>query len=122
MQKRGTKVRSNAPPALGSVQASGAPNPKRVAAGKRNRQKSKGLTPAGRAKLREAALRNQPWRFSTGPRTAEGKAKVALNGKRRQLGPISTTEIRADLAQLRGLIRDMRANRNLVEGIVVSIP
>ena len=39
----------------------------------------KGLTPAGRERLRRAAARNRPWRFSTGPRTPEGKARSRAN-------------------------------------------
>ena len=50
------------------------PNPRRVAAGRLNRAKCQGLTEAGRQRLREAALANRPWQFSTGPRTAAGKA------------------------------------------------
>src|SRR5450631_2840819 len=56
------------------------PNPRRVAAGKRNRAKRKGLTPAGRQRLQEAALLHQPWLHSAGPRTSEGKAQAAQNG------------------------------------------
>ena len=56
---------------------SAAPNPKRVAAGRLNRAKRKGLTPEGRERLRQLALKHQPWQFSTGPRSAAGKAKVA---------------------------------------------
>src|SRR5262249_49811054 len=56
------------------------PNPKRVAAGKRNQLKSRGLTPAGRARLRETVLAARPWAHSTGPRTPEGQARVAPNG------------------------------------------
>jgi len=43
------------------------PNPNRVEAGRRNRKKRKGLTPAGREKLRQAALANQPWKHTKGP-------------------------------------------------------
>jgi hypothetical protein len=93
------------------------PNPRRVAACRLNRAKRKGLTPEGREKLRNAALQNRPWRFSTGPRTAAGKAKVAHNGKKRQLGPRSVREVRADLAGLRALLRDMRAAQAAVMGI-----
>lgn len=39
----------------------------------------KGLTPKGRERLRQAALRNKPWRLSTGPRTPEGKARSRAN-------------------------------------------
>lgn len=54
-------------------------NPNRVAAGRRNRAKRGELTEAGRVKLRQAAMLNQPWNQSTGPVTAEGKAAVASN-------------------------------------------
>jgi hypothetical protein len=93
-----------------------APNPRRVEAGKRNRALRKGLTEAGRQRLREAALRHQAWKHSTGPRTPEGKARAAANGKKRQLGPLSVREIRADLAGLRGLLSTLQSTRRLVEG------
>src|SRR5262245_47228862 len=83
------------------------PSPRRVAAGRANRLKSEGLTPEGRERLRQAALGNMPWLRSTGPKTAAGKAKVALNGKKRQIGPRSVRETRADLAELRALLRQM---------------
>jgi hypothetical protein len=92
-----------------------APNPRRVAAGRLNRLKRKGLTPEGRERLRQAALRNRPWRFSTGPRTPEGKARVAKNGKRSQRGPVSVRDLKAQLAGLRGLVEEMRAARALVK-------
>ena len=90
-----------------------AKDPKRVLVGRQNRMKWKGLTPQGREKLRQSALLHQPWRYSTGPRTPTGKAKVALNGKRRQLGIRSVREIKADLADVRGLLREMRDGRTL---------
>jgi len=80
-----------------------APNPKRVAAGRSNQRKRKGLTLAGRERLRQSALCHQPWTHSTGPRTAAGKAQAVANGKRRQLGPFSIRELRAALGPLRGL-------------------
>jgi len=96
------------------------PNPRRVAAGRLNQQKRKGLSPAGRERLRQSALQNQPWLFSTGPRTAAGKAKSILNGKLRQLGPRSVREIQRDLAGLRKLVSEMGAARATVGGIVNS--
>lgn len=92
-----------------------APNPKRVAAGRLNRAKRKGLTPEGRERLRQSALKNQPWRFSTGPRSPAGKAKVALNGRKRQNGPVSVRELRAQVADLRKLAAEMQEGRKLVE-------
>jgi hypothetical protein len=95
------------------------PNPKRVAAGREN-QKNWRLTAEGRERLRQAAIKNKPWRFSTGPRTPEGKSQMVVNGKKRQLGPLSVREIRTDLAILRALLRDMRSNREIVDGRIAQ--
>jgi len=84
------------------------PNPHRVSAGRANRRRRGPLTEAGRERLRAAAFRNKPWLHSSGPRTAEGKAQASRNGKRRQLGPRSAREIRADLKAVRAIIRSMR--------------
>ena len=83
------------------------PNPRRVAAGRANRLKRGPLTEAGRERLREVALCNKPWEHSTGPRTPEGKQQAVRNGKRRQLGPRSAREVRAELAAVRALIRSI---------------
>jgi len=91
------------------------PNSKRVAAGRRNRQKWRGLSPEGRERLRQAALRHQPWRFATGPRTDEGKAQAARNGKVRQQGPRSIRQIQADLAGLNVLLGELRQTRKMLK-------
>lgn len=65
--------------------------------------------------MRQVALQYRPWRFATGPKTAQGKAQVALNGKSRQKGSRSVREIQGELAELWGLLRDMREVRRLVE-------
>ena len=78
-----------------------------MAAGKANRARCKGLTPEGRERLREAALRHQPWRFATGPRTPEGKAQAARNGKRCQKGFCSVREARAEVAEVWALVREL---------------
>ena len=91
-----------------------APSPRRVAAGKRNRAKRRELTAAGREKLRQSALAVQPWRYATGPRTPEGKARAAQNGKARQTGKVSTRTIARELAELRRLMRDMATARRLL--------
>src|SRR5947209_2080062 len=101
MRRGDTELASNIPGATveGSTPAR-LPNPRRVAAGKRNWALRKGLTEEGRRRLQEAALRNQPWKHSTGPRTPEGKARSAQNAKKRQLGPRSVREIKRDLADV----------------------
>jgi hypothetical protein len=91
-------------------------NPRRVVAGKLNRAKRKGLTAAGRRRLREGALKHKPWRFAAGPRTPAGKAKMAENGKKRQLGPRSVREVRKDLAELRDFLKGVKEYRKLVNG------
>jgi hypothetical protein len=92
-------------------QSARVPNLKRVAAGRRNQKLSRGLSAAGRERLRATALANRPWEHSTGPRTAAGKAAAARNGKVRQLGPRSVREIRAELADLGALVQAMRDAR-----------
>jgi hypothetical protein len=91
-----------------------APNPRRVAAGKRNRAKRQGLTAEGRAKLRQSALAVRPWQYATGPRTPEGKARAAQNGKARQTAELSTRAIARELAELNRLMREMAATRRLL--------
>lgn len=86
------------------------PNPNRVAAGRRNRQLRKGLTPKGLATLRATALGNQPWKHSTGPRTAAGKAKSAANGRLPSRAG-HATEIAAHMAELQQLMTNMAGVR-----------
>jgi len=95
--------------------ADASPNPKRVAAGRANRTRRGPLTPAGRARLRPAALAQQPWQHATGPRTAVGRARVAENGKQRQRGAISTRAARAQRIEVRALMQAMRELRQQVE-------
>jgi hypothetical protein len=91
------------------------PNPARVAAGRRNRALRRPVTAAGRASLRATALRFQPWRLSTGPRTAAGKARSSCNGKARQRGARSVRERRSALAGVLRLTRDLAALRRLAQ-------
>lgn len=56
-------------------------NPKRVAAGRRNRAKRGSLSDAAKQLLSEAAKQNRPWESATGPKTQAGKAKSAKNRK-----------------------------------------
>jgi hypothetical protein len=41
----------------------------------------RGFTAEGLEQLRQAALAGRPWEHATGPRTPEGKARAAANGK-----------------------------------------
>ncbi len=90
-------------------------NPKRVEAGRRNHAKRNGLTEAGRRRLREAAYRNKPWRFSTGPRSSEGKAKVAMNGKKHQTDDLSVRQLRSKLSDVRGEVAKLAALRRRIQ-------
>ena len=91
------------------------PNPRRVAAGKRNQLRRNALCDEARERLRLAALANRPWQYSTGPKSQAGKARSAANGKTRQKGPVSVRELRAELADVRLLLRGMRDLRFAVE-------
>jgi hypothetical protein len=91
------------------------PNPRRVAAGRLNRQKSRGLTPEGRVRLRQAALAGRPWLHASGPKTVEGKARSAENGRGRQVGEPSARELRRQVADVGGLVADMAALRSLAQ-------
>jgi hypothetical protein len=72
------------------------------------------ISPEGRERLRAAAMKNQPWRHSTGPRSARGKAQAAVNGKRRQKGAVSVRERRRLVADAVGMVVSMKALRGAV--------
>ena len=89
---------------------------RRQAAGRANRRKRGPLTESGRERLRAAALRVQPWQQATGPKTPEGRAQSAQNGRYRQAGPKSVREGRAELAGVYTLLREIDATcRQLTE-------
>ena len=83
----------------------------RLAAGKRNRLLRGALSPAGRQRLRDAALREHPWEYSTGPRTAAGKAAVANNGRKSQKGTTSVRQQRAAMSQAMAMASKLRKLR-----------
>ncbi|RTD84029.1 hypothetical protein EJO68_33370 [Variovorax atrisoli] len=66
-----------------------------------------GWTPERRAKQREAIQRWKPWEKSTGPKTAEGKAKTARNGYK-------GGKWRQDQQLMKELHRLLRSQRELV--------
>jgi hypothetical protein len=86
------------------------PDPRRSEINRRNRQHWRGMTPEGKARVRAAILANRPWEQSTGPRTAEGKARTARNGRLGREGP-SIRELRAELAGVFNLMTQMAATR-----------
>ena len=88
-----------------------APNPKRVSAGRLNRQKWPGITAEGRQRLRASCLKHAPWKLSTGPRTVEGKARSAANARVLQKWPMSVRQRRAEVAELLGLVGLLRQTR-----------
>ena len=88
------------------------PNPRRVEAGRRNRAKRLGLTDAGRERLRQAALTTRPWEHATGPRTPEGRARSAANGKSHWTAGKSNRERRVVVASVRELVGQMQAARD----------
>ena len=90
------------------------PNPRRVAAGRRNRQLRGPLTPEGRERLRQSAIEHKPWRFSTGPRTAAGKARVANNGRYGQKTERSRRQMRAAVADVSTMIAQMAGYRTML--------
>src|SRR5687768_191944 len=92
------------------------PSPARVRAGRANRLKRGPLSEEGRERLKSAIRRHQPWNASTGPKTAAGKARVALNGKSRQSGKYSIREKRALLAEPLALCKRVARLRNSLGG------
>lgn len=52
---------------------------RQIQANRANRKRWQGHSREGLARLRDAALSNQPWRMSTGPRTPAGKERSRMN-------------------------------------------
>ena len=77
----------------------------------RSRRKPKNWSPEGLERLRASAIATRPWELTCGPRTAEGKARSARNGRVRQKGEKSVRELRAELAGVFDLINQMVAAR-----------
>ena len=72
-------------------------------------QKRRYISPEGRERLRAAAYAYAPWKFSTGPRSALGRAQAVVNGKRRQIGRISVRERRRQVADVLETVKSMRS-------------
>ena len=91
----------------------GIPNPKRVSAGRLNQLKRKGFTPEGLQRLRESTLRNKPWQYSTGPKTPEGKARSAQNGRYNQTCSIPREQRRREMAEIGDVVAGLVSARQL---------
>jgi hypothetical protein len=69
------------------------------------------ISPEGRERLRAAAMKHRPWKYSTGPRSALGRAQADVNGKRRQKGALSVRERRRQVADVLETVKSMKALR-----------
>ena len=78
------------------------------------RRRPKSWSPEGLERLRAAALATRPWKLTRGPKTADGKARSARNGRVRQKGEKSVRELRAELVEVFSLINQMAAARRSV--------
>ena len=92
----------------------GPPDPRRVEIGRRNQARWKGFTPDGLERLRQAVKEFKPWRFSTGPRSPEGKAVCAQNGRKRCRDILSHPQIRAEIHAANALIGELAELRKRV--------
>ena len=70
-------------------------------------------TPEGLQRLRETALKNRPWQYTHGPRTPEGKAKVAENGRYAQKNAVSRRQMGKEVAEAHNLLTELAAVRRL---------
>ena len=85
----------------------------RQRAGKQNWLKRRPWSAEDRQRQRENCLRQQPWRHSTGPRTAEGKSHSRLNGMRHLANPQSLRQRRQAITlDVNGLIAMLAEMRN----------
>lgn len=76
-----------------------------------NLRKRRGLTPEGRQRLRDAIIFHQPWVDSTGPRSVEGKAKVAMNGRKTKRGYTGVREMQREISAVMAMICQMQTAR-----------
>jgi hypothetical protein len=59
------------------------------------------------------ALKHQPWRYTRGPITPEGKARVAENGRYAQKDAVSRRQKEKAVAEAHALLAEMAAVRRL---------
>ena len=71
------------------------------------------FSPEDRQRRREVALKYRPWQYATGPRTPEGKARVAENGRYAQKDVVSRRQREKAVADAHTLLAQMAAVRRL---------
>ena len=71
-----------------------------------------------REKLRQAMLARRPWVHSTGPRTEAGKQRAAQNGRATQKAERSVRQLRAELAPVTALAREMASTRDKLDRLL----
>ena len=91
-----------------------APDAVPAVTGQPKRKKRKRLSAADREKFRQNALKHQPWRFSTGPRTPEGKRRSSQNGRYRQKNSMSRREMQRELRDVNELLAGFVELRGLI--------
>ena len=91
-------------------------SPKRVQAGRMNRQKYQGITADGRKRLQASIRMYKPWEQTTGPRTAIGKKQSAQNGCGTRRGDHGGRAMRREMAAVAQLIGRMQDIRRSVLG------
>jgi hypothetical protein len=69
------------------------------------------LSPERLERLRASAKVHRAWEKSTGPRTIQGRFRSAQNGRVRQRGELSVRELRAELANVFVITKEMTAAR-----------
>ena len=99
---------------VATTEIAAVPNPKRVAAGQRNRAVRGPLTEAGRERLRAAAHLHRPWEHSTGPKTEAGKQQAVDNGKLQQRGEFSQRQLRNLYTELFRDLYEIRERRRQI--------
>lgn len=120
-RRRGRQVRRKSRRADPISADSPRPDPRRQATGRKSRAMRGEVSEAGRASLREAIQKSQPWTKSTGPRTPAGKARSALNGKRRQKGLVSVRELRRYRDTLRERLLPLKKARQILDAVLQSV-
>jgi hypothetical protein len=75
--------------------------------------KLKSISLDDRQRRREVALKYRPWQYATGPRTPEGKARVAENGRYAQKDAVSRRQREKEVAEARTLLAQMTALRRI---------